>query len=237
MQMVTKTRAAVDDIQGDEATKKAVVDAIKHSEELELRAQTLRSTVEELRERTKDLKGGPGLFGPLKGFIYSSRNAATLSDMKDSLARAIRIFKLRGQMSIENVLSGVINDVKQIRKNLKEAGEDNDLRSLRFFAHPKPVAAEEQTVLSSIPRADAGYRCVDELKSEFLGGTRKKLFEELALWSAGDFPSNDPKQLYFLSGGAGLGKSSIAHQFCTRLDVPGKPPSAVHFFSSAVAES
>ncbi|KAJ7609940.1 hypothetical protein FB45DRAFT_761681 [Roridomyces roridus] len=73
---------------------------------------------------------------------------------------------------------------------------------------------EEQKVLDEIPRADAGYRCVDELKSEFLHGTRQKLFKELNQWL--DDPG--PRPVYFLSGGAGLGKSSIAHQLCTRLD-------------------
>ena len=49
-------------------------------------------------------------------------------------------------------------------------------------------------------------------------GTRKELLEELALWFTGLFPKDDPKQIYFLSGAAGLGKSSIAHQLCTLLD-------------------
>ncbi|KAF7336432.1 NACHT domain-containing protein [Mycena sanguinolenta] len=77
--------------------------------------------------------------------------------------------------------------------------------------------ADDEKVLDAIPRASAGYRCVDELKSGFLDGTRGELFEELDSWSTGQFPDDDPKQVYFLSGGAGLGKSSIAHQLCTRL--------------------
>ena len=46
-------------------------------------------------------------------------------------------------------------------------------------------------------------------------GTREELFKELDLWSTGQFPQNRAKRFYFLSGGAGLGKSVIAHQFCT----------------------
>ena len=46
-------------------------------------------------------------------------------------------------------------------------------------------------------------------------GTREELFEELDLWSAGQFPQDTPKRFYFLSGGAGLGKSAIAHQLCS----------------------
>ncbi|KAJ7609934.1 hypothetical protein FB45DRAFT_340587 [Roridomyces roridus] len=74
--------------------------------------------------------------------------------------------------------------------------------------------SEEQKVLDALPRADAGYRCVDELKSKFLHGTRQELFVELQQWLDGP----GLRSVYFLSGGAGLGKSSIAHQLCTRLD-------------------
>ncbi|KAJ7617099.1 hypothetical protein FB45DRAFT_1104232 [Roridomyces roridus] len=93
-----------------------------------------------------------------------------------------------GQISIEKILALVIESAKN---------------------------AEEQKVLDTIPHADAGYRCVHDLKSEFLPGTRQELFEELNQWL--DHPAQRP--VYFLSGGAGLGKSSITHQLCTRLDV------------------
>ncbi|KAF8217331.1 hypothetical protein K438DRAFT_1704370 [Mycena galopus ATCC 62051] len=215
MNMLKQTRAAVDDTAGDKHARTALMNDIARSEELRLRVQTLRSTIEELGKRTKDLKGGPGVFGFCKGVVYSSRNEATLSDMKDGVASAIRIFKLEGQLSIENILNGVIQDAKKIRQALKEA--------------------EEQMILDSIPRASSGYRCVDELKGEFLDKTRQELFEELAWWSTGDFPGDITKQFYFLSGGAGLGKSSIAHQLCTRLDnssdpAPGAPALGASFF-------
>ncbi|KAJ7301321.1 hypothetical protein DFH08DRAFT_946105 [Mycena albidolilacea] len=208
MNMLKQTRAAMDDTDKDART--ALMDDIAGSEELRLRVQTLRSTIEELGKRTKNLKGGPGAFGFCKGVVYSSRNEATLSDMKDGLASAIRIFKLEGQLSIETVLSSVIQDAKKIRQALKEA--------------------EEQKVLDSIPRASAGYRCADELKSEFLDGTREELFNELSLWSTSDFPQDNPKRFYLLSGGAGLGKSSIAHQLCTRLDASSEPVLGASFF-------
>ncbi|KAJ7107596.1 hypothetical protein C8R44DRAFT_322435 [Mycena epipterygia] len=210
MKMVMRARGAVDDVDGDEHAKKELVDGIARSKQLQLRVETLLSTIEELRERTKDLKGGPGLLGFCKSFIHSSWNATTLSDMKDRLASAIRIFKIQGQISIEEVVSGVIRDAKEIRQALKEA--------------------EEQKVLDSILRASAGYRCVDELKSEFLDGTRQELFEELARWSASDFPGDNRNRFYFLSGGAGLGKSSIAHQLCTRLDASSEPALGASFF-------
>ena len=90
-------------------------------------------------------------------------------------------------------------------------------------------------MLNSIPRVSAGYRAqtVDQLKGDFTQGTRKGLFKELELWSDGHFPEDVPKRLYFLNGGAGLGKSAITHQLCARLnESPGRPPrvSASYFF-------
>ncbi|EKM50151.1 uncharacterized protein PHACADRAFT_105915 [Phanerochaete carnosa HHB-10118-sp] len=192
MELVKKTSTAVDSSGGDERIKKRLVDGVAQSEELQLRLQTLSSTIVELRERTKELKGGDGAIGFLKGFLFASRNEAILSDMKDEMANAVEMFKLRGQISIENVLSDIVID--------------------------------------SISWAPAGYRSVDELKSEFMEGTREELFDELDAWSNGRFPQDDPRRFYALTGGAGLGKSSIAHQFCTRLDKPGQPTLGASFF-------
>ena len=61
-------------------------------------------------------------------------------------------------------------------------------------------------------------------------GTREELFEELDLWSTGHFPKDDSKRIYFLTGAAGLGKSSIAHHFCTRLDDSEKRSLGASFF-------
>ena len=79
---------------------------------------------------------------------------------------------------------------------------------------------EEAKTLEFIPRVPAGYRAqtVGQLKGEFMEGTREALFEELGLWLAGRLPQDEPKRLYFLSGAAGVGKSSVAHQLCVRLD-------------------
>ncbi|KAJ7938895.1 hypothetical protein B0H13DRAFT_2301100 [Mycena leptocephala] len=191
MKMVTTTCAAVENADGDEHAKKALVDGINSSGDLNSRVQTLSSVILGLEKDAKKLKGGPGVRGFFKGIIYSSQNEATLSDMKDSLASAIQMFQVQGQISIENILGDVIQAQKE---------------------------EEERKVLGSILRADAGYRCVDELKSGFLAGTREELFKELTLWSTGNFPPDAGKRFYFLSGGAGLGKSSIAYHLCEQLD-------------------
>jgi hypothetical protein len=71
---------------------------------------------------------------------------------------------------------------------------------------------------------------VNELKNEFFPGTRKELFKELEQWSTGDFPPDNRKRFSFRSGGAGLGKSSISHQLCTRLDASSAAALGASFF-------
>ncbi|KAF7336434.1 AAA-16 domain-containing protein [Mycena sanguinolenta] len=200
--MLKRTGAAVHDpvVVEHADVGKALIQDIERCDALQLRVQTLKGTIDELGISMKNLKGGPGVRGFLKGFFYSSRNEKTITDMKDKLAVAIRNFTFEGQVSIETLLGDVIRNAN------KEADE---------------------RVLDAIPHESAGYRCVDELKSEFLDGTRGELLKELDSWSTGQFPGDAPKQVYFLSGGAGLGKSSIAYRFCTRL---GKPALGASFF-------
>ncbi|EKM60463.1 uncharacterized protein PHACADRAFT_246429 [Phanerochaete carnosa HHB-10118-sp] len=137
--------------------------------------------------------------------------------MREELARALELFKLGGSISIENILDKVAQDTKHIQHQLRE-----NQRQLRENQHQQQEA-EDKRIIDSIPRADAGYRSVDELKSGFTQGTREELFEELEQWSAGRFPKDKPKRVCYLTGGAGLGKSSISHQLCVRHDTAEQP--------------
>ncbi|EKM50152.1 uncharacterized protein PHACADRAFT_264720 [Phanerochaete carnosa HHB-10118-sp] len=197
-EILTKTQTAVKDYDGDTFDKEKLLDGIVRSEGLQVRTQALLNSIGELRESSGDLKSGSGFRGFLKGVIYASRNEATLSKMRDAMAKAVAMFKLRGQVSIEMVLNDAVNEAKMLRKAFREE--------------------EERRVVDSIFHAPAGYRSVDQLKSEFMDGTREELFEELDQWADGSFPEYDPKPVYFLGGAAGVGKSSITHQLCKRLD-------------------
>ncbi|EKM60435.1 uncharacterized protein PHACADRAFT_203637 [Phanerochaete carnosa HHB-10118-sp] len=186
----TKVRTIVAEYDGDERGKKELVEKIKHSDELQERIRDLLrynenlSTIGELQGRAGELKGGTGISGFSKKFIYASRNQAIMSEMKQALTSATNLFQ-------------------QIQRQLQEA--------------------EDQRILDSILRASASYRSVDELKSGFMQGTREELFAELDRWSAGQFPEDELKRFYLLCGGAGLGKSSIAHQLCTRIETAEQP--------------
>ncbi|EKM60431.1 uncharacterized protein PHACADRAFT_189565 [Phanerochaete carnosa HHB-10118-sp] len=200
---IQKAETVVEECDGNDHDKKELAEKIKHSEKLQERTRDLLGTIGELQGSAGELKGGAGFCGFFKGAIYSSRNQAVLSDMKKEMAQALRIFKIRGSISIENIFDEVALATKEIQRQLREA--------------------EDLKIIESIPWASAGYRSVDELKSGFMQGTRKNLFAELDLWSAGRFPECGPKRFYLLSGGAGMGKSSVTHQLCVRLDAAREP--------------
>ncbi|EKM50104.1 uncharacterized protein PHACADRAFT_213866 [Phanerochaete carnosa HHB-10118-sp] len=208
--VLTKAQTVIRDYDGDDLEKDNLLDGIMRSEELQVRAQELQNIIGELRKSAANLKGGHGFRGFLKGFFYASRNEAILSGMNSGLERAVAMFKLRGQISIEKMLSNAMSEAKAFRK--------------------KAQIAEQEQIISSIPHVPAGYRSVDDLKSEFMEGTRTELFEELALWANGGFPQNNPKPFYLLCGAAGLGKSCIAHQLCMRLGSPEQSRLGASFF-------
>ncbi|EKM60471.1 uncharacterized protein PHACADRAFT_189607 [Phanerochaete carnosa HHB-10118-sp] len=232
-------KAVVTRYDGAAQDKKDLLDKIKHSDDLQKRIESLKSTIDKLQGRAEELKGGNGFSGFLKGLIYGPRNQAILSDMKEEMAGALELFKLGGSISIENILDKVAQDTKeiqdqmredqrQLQRQLQENQRENQCqqqehqRQLRENQR-RQQEAEDQRVIDSIPRADAGYRSVDELKSGFTQGTREGLFEELEQWSAGRFAEDEPKRACYLTGGAGLGKSSISHQLCVRHDSPDHP--------------
>ena len=73
-------------------------------------------------------------------------------------------------------------------------------------------------VLEAIPHADAGYRAaVNSSKSAFVQGTRIELFNDLFSWVNGLRADISTKSVCILSGGAGMGKSTIASEFARRL--------------------
>ncbi|KAI9070119.1 hypothetical protein FKP32DRAFT_19895, partial [Trametes sanguinea] len=58
-------------------------------------------------------------------------------------------------------------------------------------------------------------------------GTRVALLEELHKWSTGCVPNpTNPKRVYLLSGGAGMGKSAAAYRYCVQLSDPPPSPDA-----------
>ena len=55
------------------------------------------STIANIETRSKQLKGGPGFRGGMKGFIFSKHDEEILEDMSKALQTAVEQFNVRVQ--------------------------------------------------------------------------------------------------------------------------------------------
>ncbi|GJE93906.1 AAA-16 domain-containing protein [Phanerochaete sordida] len=171
----------------------------------------------------------------LKDLNEQITTAVILFKFQGQVAVEIEICNVRHDAKItknvvintERIVGAVGHGVEEIRHSIKNvwttiintgAMVGNIGREIKIVQHTM-LTADEERLLNSIPHAHAGYQAVDELKSGFLQGTREELFGDLDIWIC-QRPPPPPEilqQLYLLSGGAGLGKSSVAHQLCVRI--------------------
>ncbi|GJE93931.1 NACHT domain-containing protein [Phanerochaete sordida] len=187
---------------------------------LQERLEKLSGTLSDARVSAEKLRGGSGFWGAFKSFVYAKRNEAVLEDLNGQIANAITVFQLRGQAAVEIAINAVGHDLKSVQIAVDNTGiiVDEVSRDIKTVQHTM-LSVDEERLIQSIPHAPAGYHSVDELKSGFLEGTREELFEDVETWTRKPLPPprKTLQQLYLLSGGAGLGKSSAAHQLCVRI--------------------
>ncbi|GJE87857.1 AAA-16 domain-containing protein [Phanerochaete sordida] len=175
---------------GDEEQTMRAMDEIAHSRELQEAIAVLTRLIRELKMRVGSLQERRGVRGFVKEVFQGSRNEGILQDMQSELASAIEAFQLKSQLAI-----------------------DRGIQEIKYLLQ----GAEQEKAIDKLAWADAGFRAVDHLKSGFMDGTRTNLFSDLTSWSAGRLARNPLERFYFLSGGAGLGKSAIAHRLCKHL--------------------
>ncbi|RPD72342.1 hypothetical protein L226DRAFT_573097 [Lentinus tigrinus ALCF2SS1-7] len=107
-----------------------------------------------------------------------------------------------------------------------EAEKQEEERRKQDEERRKQEEERQQKIINNIPHADsAGYRSVrNSEKAEFLAGTRSAVWARLNEWVSGDKP------VCFLIGAAGMGKSTIAWEFCRRRDYEHGDLGASFFF-------
>ncbi|PCH40838.1 hypothetical protein WOLCODRAFT_162585 [Wolfiporia cocos MD-104 SS10] len=94
-------------------------------------------------------------------------------------------------------------------------------------------AAADIDALKSLPyKGDAEYRSsINSIKNGYLQGTRQDLLSKLETWGKGR--GNDEPPIFILSGAAGTGKSTIAHEFARRLNEEGRLGATFFFVRGA----
>ncbi|RPD58732.1 hypothetical protein L226DRAFT_540255 [Lentinus tigrinus ALCF2SS1-7] len=158
------------------------------------RVERLRKELEDLREKAVPCAEGRWV----RRFLRTTRDEETLQAVCADLARVVQRYQLSGVLSIEALtehnlarLEATYEEVKRIAETQKEE--------------------REQKTIEAIPHADAGFEAASNAdKGSYLSGTRDAVWKHLQAWVSSDKP------VCFLVGAAGMGKSTIASEFCRR---------------------
>ncbi|GJE96930.1 hypothetical protein PsYK624_131380 [Phanerochaete sordida] len=207
-------------IEGHGGDQNAIRRAIEHSAEYIEARTILSSSFAKLKDDAATLDTTRGFRASLKRIIHASRDDSTLKGMQDELAGAIERFKLRSHNAIDKGLVEIqrLLQESEERRIAAQHKREQDEKQRRAVEQRQWKEAEDAKVILQLPRADAGYRAVDYLKSGFMDGTRKELFGQIRSWAAGQFPPDSPKRFYALFGRAGMGKSAVAHRLCRHVN-------------------
>ncbi|KAI0699632.1 hypothetical protein C8T65DRAFT_742448 [Cerioporus squamosus] len=172
--------------------------------------------VEQLGKELGELlrKAEPCAEGPwFKRVFRSTRDEETLKMIHEGLTSLLQRFTLAGGLSIEALteqslalMEATHYDVKMLAVAQKEDSMKLDEERTRQRAE------RERTTIEAIPHANnAGFKAAGNAdKGSYLAGTRGAVFDRLEKWVSSERP------VCFLVGAAGMGKSTIASEFCRR---------------------
>ncbi|KAI0702224.1 hypothetical protein C8Q76DRAFT_802514 [Earliella scabrosa] len=125
--------------------------------------------------------------------LHSKRDTDVIESLRNKMDRAIQSFQFEGEVAIETVACQTLSVVTS----------EADQRILRDL-HPLDGAS---------------YRSGDNAgKAHYLQTTRKNVFRALHVWAEDCSNAGAKHRVLVLVGAAGMGKSTIASEFCRRLD-------------------
>ncbi|TBU41154.1 hypothetical protein BD309DRAFT_1043054 [Dichomitus squalens] len=161
----------------------------------------------------------------LPAWLFSSRDARTISKIKSDVAKAREYFETSCLVAIQTWLENIDKKLQHITVAVTDIGDRAEVE--------RREDADDR-ILDALPRADAGYNSsFNQLKGRFLEGTRAKLFEKLEAWIEVD---SSHKPICVLTGGAGTGKSTVAFELAKRLDERYHRLGASFFFIRGIAD-
>ncbi|KAI0735234.1 hypothetical protein C8Q76DRAFT_828299 [Earliella scabrosa] len=126
-------------------------------------------------------------------FIHSDRVAEKIANMTKNIDEARQNFQLEGGIAVESVTQQILRAVMS--------------------------EADKAVLKDLLPLDSASYRSVaNDVKAQYLKGTRENVMKNLYAWAEESSKSGAEKRVLALIGHAGMGKSTIASEFCRYLD-------------------
>ncbi|KAG8916071.1 hypothetical protein FRC02_004241, partial [Tulasnella sp. 418] len=152
--------------------------------------------------------------------VDHSDNASAITGLTRAVDQAIDRFQVAGSLSVERKVVRLEEGTGRVERSIGMVG--NRLESVEDKLEQIQVTAisvaEEAALIAIQPRAhNARYDSISQKTPFCLPNTRVALLEEIFRWA------NDPtaKPLFWLSGMAGTGKTTIARTVARQLDEKG----------------
>ncbi|KAI0699634.1 hypothetical protein C8T65DRAFT_742450 [Cerioporus squamosus] len=167
------------------------------------RVEQLKEELDESRRKAIPCAEGPWY----KRVFRSNLDEDTLKTIRDDLSRALERFQLAGGLSIEALTEQNLAVGEATYEELKRVAAAQEAEAIKQEEERKKQEEERHSACrgrklhNSTSNSDKSY---------YLSGTRKAVFERLDEWVSSDKP------VCFLIGAAGMGKSTIASEFCRR---------------------
>ncbi|EMD35945.1 hypothetical protein CERSUDRAFT_115893 [Gelatoporia subvermispora B] len=144
---------------------------------------------------------------------HAKTDASVLERMHKKIDEARDQFIVRGELNKARLLSEQLNEAQKTRQDAERHHIENRLRELQRLEEEK--REKENKILSGLTPAPASHRSDNTSeKARLEPGTRIIILNDLVTWAT---QTDIEHRVFVLHGGAGMGKSSIAHQLTRQL--------------------
>ncbi|RPD72331.1 hypothetical protein L226DRAFT_152027 [Lentinus tigrinus ALCF2SS1-7] len=214
--VVHKVKSRADKLQSEE--RDTMRENLQASGGWQERVELLQKELGDILEKAQSCGRGQRY----KRLWRATRDEDTLKIIRADLGDTLKRYRLGGTLSIEALTEETLARLESLaaaqkaeaEKQEEERRKQDEERRKQEEERKRLEEDRHQKITNNIPHADsAGYRSASNSnKAEFLAGTRDAVWMCLNEWVSGNKP------VCFLIGAAGMGKSTIAWEFCRRRD-------------------
>ncbi|RPD52670.1 hypothetical protein L227DRAFT_441185 [Lentinus tigrinus ALCF2SS1-6] len=217
--VVNKVKSRADKLQREE--QDTMWENLKVSDGWQERVEQLQNELQDIQKKAQPCGRGRWY----QRLWRATRDEDTLQTIRTDLGDTLKRYRLGGTLSIEALTEETLARLESLaaaqkaeaEKQEEERSKQDEERRKQEEERKRLEEDRQQKIIDKIPHADsAGYRSVSNSdKAEFLAGTRDAVWKRFNEWVSGNKP------VCFLIGAAGMGKSTIASEFCRRREEHG----------------